>query len=315
MYAQILVPLDGSKFAESALPLALTLSRKTGADLHLVTVIEPVPAFVYDEWETAAEEWTREYLANVVADVGPKAGGHVSVGILKGHVVDALQTEVAERKADLVVLASHGRGAISRLWLGSVADRFLRQADRPVLVVRPEADEGRTEPDGEPAFDTLLVPLDGSELSESALDHAIEFGELFGSAYHLTRVVAYPVELASPYLPHTAQMNQQLLADAKDRAAEYLEERAERMRRRGLRVTTAISVDGQAGHGILTECEAVEADGVAMATHGRKGLSRALLGSTADKVLRGLHVPLLLHRPKGSKVPASDGATDRSAAV
>ena len=69
------------------------------------------------------------------------------------------------------------------------------------------------------------------------------------------------------------------------------------MRRRGLRVTTSVAVDAQAGHGVLSEAEAVGADMVAMATHGRTGLSRAILGSAADKVLRGLHVPLLLHRP------------------
>lgn len=299
MYSQIVVPLDGSKFAEAALPLALTLSRKTGATVHLVTVIEPVPAFAYEEWESAAEEWTREYHTKLVAQLAPHAGGAVEAALLSGHVVDALQREVSARNADLVVMASHGRGAISRIWLGSVADRFVRQADRPVLLVRPEENESdRPSIDAEYRFDNLLVPLDGSELSESALEHAVEFGELFGSAYHLTRIVAYPVELASPYLPHTAQMNQKLVEDAKEGAAKYLEDRAERLRRRGLRVTTAVTVDGQAGHGILTERDEVQADGIAMATHGRKGLSRALLGSTADKVLRGAHVPLLLHRQK-----------------
>ncbi|MEX2468016.1 MAG: universal stress protein [Gemmatimonadota bacterium] len=298
MYRQIMVPLDGSKFAEAALPMALTVSRKTGAPVHLVTVIEPVPAFAYEEWESAAEEWTKEYLAKLTESVSGNAGGAVTSSVLTGHVVDALQKEAGAKKADLVVMASHGRGTISRLWLGSVADRFVRQADRPVLLVRPEDGEAPGL-DEDASFDNLLVPLDGSELSESALTHASEFGELFGSAYHLTRIVAYPVDLASPYLPHTAQMNQKVLEEAKDRAAEYLEERAERMRRRGLRVTTSVTVDAQAGHGILLEVEAVGSDGIAMATHGRKGLSRVLIGSTADKVLRGTHLPLLLHRPVG----------------
>lgn len=168
------------------------------------------------------------------------------------------------------------------------------------MVVRPEEGD-HPALDTAVAFDSLLVPLDGSELSESALAHATEFGELFESAYHLTRVVAYPVDLASPYLPHTAQMNQAVLEEAKERAAEYLEGHAERMRKRGLRVTTSVTVDAQAGHGILLEAEAVDADAVAMSTHGRKGLSRALIGSTADKVLRGTHRPLLLYRPVGGK--------------
>ena len=300
MYRQIMVPLDGSKFAEAALPLALTLSRKTGASLHVVTVIEPVPAFAYEEWASAAEEWTKEYLAKLGENVSAHAGGAVTSSVLSGHVVDALQKEAGAKQVDLVVMASHGRGTISRLWLGSVADRFVRQADRPVLLVRPD-ESNLPGLDHDASYDNLLVPLDGSDLSESALTHATDFGELFGSAYHLTRIVAYPIDLASPYLPHTAQMNQKVLEEAKDRAAEYLEKHAERMRRRGLRVTTSVTVDGQAGHGILLEAEAVGSDAIAMATHGRQGLSRALIGSTADKVLRGTHLPLLLHRPVAQK--------------
>lgn len=296
MYKTILVPLDGSAFGEAALPLALALSRKTQATLHLLTVVEPIPAFAYEEWESAAKEWTEGYLADAAERVSASAGGKVTTAVRTGHVVEALVSEVRSVKADLVVMATHGRGALSRAWLGSVADAFLRQAEVPVLYVRPEEGEAPpTEPTAD--FETILVPLDGSELSESALAHATEFGELFGSAYHLTRIVAYPIDVASPYLPHTVQMNQTVLADAKAAAAEYLEEHARRMRKRGLRVTTSVSVDAQAGHGILAEAEAVGCDLIAMATHGRKGLSRLVLGSAADKVLRGAHVPLLLYRP------------------
>jgi nucleotide-binding universal stress UspA family protein len=296
VYRQIVVPLDGSKFAEAALPLALTLSRKTGANVHLVTVVEPIPAFAYEEWEAAAEEWSVAYLAKLKEDLNALAGGAVTTALLTGHAVDALQEEASSCEADLVVLATHGRGALTRMWLGSVADGFLRHTDRPVILVRPD-EEHLPPADFEHEFETLLVPLDGSELSESALTHATSFGELFGSAYHLTRIVAYPIDLGSPYLPHTAQMNQTLVEQARAMAAEYLESHAQRMRRRGLRVTTSVAVDAQAGHGILTESEEVGCDGIAMATHARKGLSRALLGSAADKVLRGTHVPLLLYRP------------------
>lgn len=300
MYSQIMVPLDGSRFAEAALPLALTLSRRTGAAVHLVTVIEAAPAFAYEEWASAADEWTKEYLAKLTEHITKHAGGAVTSSVLKGHVVDLLQKEVTGRSVDLVVMASHGRGAISRMWLGSVADRFVRQADHPVLLVRPD-ENALPALDADTGYDNLLIPLDGSELSESALLHATEFGEIFGSAYHLTRIVPYPIELASPYLPHTAQMNQNVLNEAKDRAADYLEEHAERMRRRGLRVTTSVTIDAQAGQGILLEAEAVGSDAIAMATHGRQGLSRALIGSTADKVLRGTHLPLLLYRPVGQQ--------------
>ena len=295
MYKQILVSLDGSAFAESALPLALEISRRTGASVHIVTVLEPVTSFAYEGWEGAAVEWSNQYLEDVLSRIEGRAGGEVTHAVLSGHTVEMLQGECESRNADLVVMASHGRGAMSRVWLGSVADGFLRQATVPVLLVRPDEKDEPVQ-NFDHTFNTLMIPLDGSELSEDALDHATEFGELFDSAYHLTRIVSYPVDIASPYLPHTAQLNQQIMEDAKKGAAEYLEAHAENMRRRGLRVTTSVAVDAQAGHGLISEAEAVGADMVAMATHGRKGLSRAILGSAADKVLRGIHIPLLLHR-------------------
>ena len=110
-------------------------------------------------------------------------------------------------------------------------------------------------------------------------------------------MVPYPVDIASPYLPHTVQMNQGLVEEAKESAAEYLETHAERMRRRDLTVETSVLVDAQPGHGILRESENRRCDFIAMTTHGRSGLTRAILGSTSDKVLRGTHVPVLLYRP------------------
>lgn len=296
MYRQLMVPLDGSTFAETALPLALTISRQTGAKVHLVTVLEPVSSFAYEGWESAAVEWSEDYFRNLTERIAGRAGGEVTTAILSGHTVERLHEEAEARDADLVVMATHGRGALSRMWLGSVADGFIRETVRPVLLVRPD-EEAKTPSDYSQTFSTLLVPLDGSTLSESALEHAIEFGELFDASYHLTRIVAYPFDITTPYLPHTARMNETIVEDAKRAAAEYLEAHAERLRRRGLNVTTSVLVDPQPGHAVLTEAEAVGADALAMATHGRTGVGRALLGSTADKVLRGTHSPVLLYRP------------------
>jgi len=305
VYSRILVPLDGSTFSEAALPLALTLSRRTGAELHLVSVVEPVPAFSWEEWESSAREWSKEYLEKLTSELSPHSGGTIHTAVVGGHVVDELRREASERNVDLVAMATHGRGALTRAWLGSVADRFVRHADRPVLLVRPEEDEAaaadaeRPRVEAPRAFERILIPLDGSELSESALEHAVEFGRLFDASYHLTRIVAYPVELTSPYLPHTAQMNQALIQEAQERATEYLAEQAGLLSERGLRVTTSVNAGTSPARGILEEAAEAKVDCIAMATHGRTGLGRALLGSTADKVLRGTHLPLLLYRPTG----------------
>lgn len=297
MYRLIMVPLDGSHFAESALPLALSVSRRTGAPVHLVTVQEPIPSFAYDEWENAAESWSREYLSNVAERARPFAGGPVTATLLAGHVVEALEDEARDRSADLVVMATHGRGAFSRAWLGSVADAYIHHAARPVLLARPDESEGELDLGADRSFGRILVPLDGTELSESVLEHAVEFGGLFDAGFHLVRVVPYPMQFSSPYLPHTMQVNQQFVTEAKESAQEYLAEHAERLTRREKAVDTAVTVVAQPGHGILSEVGDAECDLVAMATHGRAGLTRAILGSTADKVVRGTHVPVLLYRP------------------
>jgi nucleotide-binding universal stress UspA family protein len=297
MYRFIMVPLDGSRFAESAVPLALALSRRTGAPLHLVTVQEPIPSFAYDEWENAAEDWSRAYLDNALERVRPLAGSEVTATLLSGHVVEVLEKEAQSRGADLVVMASHGRGAFSRAWLGSVADAFLHHTRRPLLLVRPE--EGNVEPDlaSDPGFRRIMVPLDGTELSESVLDHADSFGALFEAVIHLMRVVPFPMQYTSPYLPHTMQMSQQFVTEAREAAAAYLETHAQRLRARGRTVEASVVVVAQPGQGLLTEVAEAGCDLVAMATHGRAGLTRAILGSTADKVVRGSHTPILLYRP------------------
>lgn len=296
MYRQIMVPLDGSRFAEAALPVALSVSRRTHAPLHLVTVQEPVPSFAYDDWETAAEEWSREYLANVLERARPHAGGEVTVSLLSGHVVEVLEKEAERTGTDLVVMATHGRGALSRAWLGSVTDSFLPHANRPVLLVRPE-EGAQPDVEADTTFGRILVPLDGSELSESVLEHAVEFGELFDAAYHLSRIVPYPMQFNSPYLPHTMQLNQEFVDEAKRSAEDYLSEKVALLEARGFKVDSSAVVVPQAGHGILAEAADAECDFIAMATHGRTGLTRAILGSTADKVVRGSHLPVLLYRP------------------
>ncbi len=297
MYQKILIPLDGSEHSEAALALAADLARRTRAQVHLVTAIEAEMSYAFEGWETSVADWSQAYHEDVIARLKEGGVSPVTARVVYGGAAEAIEREADEVQADVVVMATHGRGALSRAWLGSVADSFVRRTDLPVILVHPEG-EGT---DDVAALDTIVVPLDGSELSEAALDRALELAELFGSGFHLTRVVPFPLELASPYLPHTATLNQQMLDDAKSEAADYLEKRAETLRIRGLRATTAVVVDQQPARGILSELAAVDGDAVAMSTHGHRGFRRMVLGSTADKVVRGCHKPVLLLRGRDAK--------------
>jgi nucleotide-binding universal stress UspA family protein len=296
MFNSILIPLDGSRFAESALGPGLALSRATGAAVHLATVHEPVPSFSYDEWESAAWDWSEDYVSKVSTRASTYSGGPVDAWVGSGRVVDCLMLRADSVQADLIVMATHGRGALTRAWLGSTADAFLRRAQQPVLLVRPEEDGGPN-PSEDLTFSRILVPLDGSPLSETELDLAKGLARIFDAELLLVRVVAYPVEIASPYLPHTVQMNQQIVDEAKAVAHRYLHDAAEGLQADGFRVRTFVKVDAQPGHAIARVVEEEDADLVVMATHGRGGLQRALLGSTTDKVIRSVHVPVLVRRP------------------
>lgn len=295
MLRRVLVPLDGSSFAEAALPAALSLSRRSGAELDLMTVHEPVPSFAYDEWETSAREWSENYLDDIRDRVAGATGDGIERTVRSGRVADAIRERARETEVDLVVMATHGRGALSRAWLGSVADTFVRHAPCPVLLIRPdeEASVDLSE-DWNPG--SVLVPLDGSELGESILDGVAELAGLYDSALVLLRVVAYPIEIASPYLPHTVQMNQDIVDEASKGAGEYLERLAVPLRDRGLEVELEVDVDTQAGNGILKVARERAVGLIAMSTHGRGGVARAVLGSTADKVIRGARRPTLVYR-------------------
>lgn len=294
MFTRIMVPLDGSRFSEWALTYATDLSRRTGAKLDLVSVHEPIPSFAYDEWETAALDWTTEYLDRIRDRLNQELEAEVTSWVGNGPVLEGLLQRADSQGVDLIVAATHGRGAISRAWLGSIADGLLRHGDHPLLLVRPEKGE---QPPSEPTLGRVVVPLDGSDFSEKALAPAASLARLYDGRLHLVRVVAYPVEIASPYLPHTVQMNQEVVHEARDAAQAYLDRIADELGTDGLETRADVIVDSQAGAAICEELGEAHADVIVMASHGRSGIRRALLGSTADKVIRSSHNPVLVIRP------------------
>ena len=178
-----------------------------------------------------------------------------------------------------------------------MADWFVRHTDRCVLLVRPDEAGPPPDPANEVVLEHLLVPLDGSELSKEILEPATVLGSLFDARYTLLRVVTFPVELASPYLPHTVQLNREFVEEGRVAAEADLEQVAAELRERGLQVATQVEVSAQAANVILDGASEAGADLVALATHGWGPVARVVLGSTTDKVIRGAHRPVLVVRP------------------
>jgi nucleotide-binding universal stress UspA family protein len=217
---------------------------------------------------------------------------NVSVTLVRGRAAVEIDRYARESRAGLVVMTTHGHGPLSRAWLGSVADQLVRAAPAPILLVRP-SDEERPDLAARPAFRRILVPLDGSDAAEEVLDLAVPLGALWDAAYTLVRVVPLYVQVGSPYMAHALHLDQALMEAARAEAESYLKEVSARLAKRELDVTPRLA-EGAAAQVILALADEERADLVAMRARGRGGIERLVLGSVADKVIRGLHRPVLV---------------------
>lgn len=308
MFQTLLVPLDGSGFGEDTLPYAVRIARETNAEVAVVHVHVPHPpgylmadtrsqfervdVAEYDRRERSREE---AYLTSVARRIR-ESGCEARPVVLSGMVAKALDDYTRRTGPGLIVMTTHGRSGLSRAWLGSVADAVVRHVAWPVLLIRPrepgggESDEG---PEGPVEMKRILVPLDGSTRSERIVPPVLTLAGALGSAVRLLQVVTPNAVLGTRVFPvPLAAVN-----EARRRAAAYLEGVAGRFRAEELAVDTEVLDDPQPALAILEVVEREQVHLVAMATHGYRGVKRAVLGSVADKVLRGAEVPLLLLGP------------------
>jgi nucleotide-binding universal stress UspA family protein len=324
MLSRIVVPLDGSAFAETALPLAAALSRASGAATELVSAYDPLPPPSAGPAEAAAlgvpvhadalgavpittaelSESLRDertmYLRDAARRLREATEVDAEVVLVEGRADHAIRARVEASGADLVVMATHGRGALERAWLGSVADRLVRELRMPILLVRPIEGE-RVDLSVPIALNRMVVTLDGSKLAEGVLDTALELAEALGLPMVLKRVIGVRMDLESPYIPHAAHAYHEQVERERKEAREYLAQLAEDLRSRGATIA-ALDVDqGPAARTILDTLDPDGRDLLAMATHGRGGLRRMILGSVSDKVVRAAVGPVLLVRPDGEE--------------
>jgi nucleotide-binding universal stress UspA family protein len=314
MYRSILVPLDGSPFGEHALPLAISLARRTGATLQLLNVLTPIatlyaesPMFVDEGLEQRLHDRQMESQEQYLDQVARRIAAASPVKVVKliddGEIAPTIRAQALRNKSDLIVMTTHGRGVLGRFWLGSVADELMREAPVPLMLVRPS--EETVDLTREPSLKHIMVPLDGTELAEQMLANAIALGRHLDADYTLVRVVQPVGVTLSAGDPGTIGFQVQAMLDRLDtlqeqivkEARDYLESKAALMRKAGLKVAVRVDVAEQAAAAILHDAVPPIIDMVALETHGRRGLSRLFLGSVADKVIRAATVPVLVHHP------------------
>lgn len=272
MYTQVVVPLDGSERAETALPTAAALVRNGGAMLELVGV-------VHDGVAQAAQA---DYLSKIAADIeAPQVTTRVLIGNHPGEHIAALQQH---RPEVIVCMATHGRTGLAQTAFGSVAAEVVRRGHGPVVLVGPHADSH-----GIAGFDRLVTCLDGSKLSETILPTVTSWAVGLSLELDLVEVLARDVreQMRAAHIPST---------DIREDA--YLARTSSDLQREGLAVTWEVLHDDHPGKAIVGFASARDGCLIAMATHGRGGLARLVAGSVAASVVHTAHCPVLLLRPE-----------------
>ncbi len=302
MFQRLLVPLDGSRLAESVLPAAVFLAEQTRGTVILFHAIEQgAPATVHGQRHLLQAEEAATYLdqlAERIARPGIAVEKNVHP-VRESDVARSIIDHVTELNADLIMLCAHGRGGLRNVLVGGIAQQVIQMGTTPVFFVRPK-DGGDERP-----FECgkILIPLDSTPDHEPALPIAAELAESCGGTLHVVTVVPTAGTLSAEraatgmLLPTTMTA---VLELAQRGAVEYLENVSARLLAEGVRVTATVA-RGDPPVAILNAVEREGADLIVMATHGHGNFDAFWAGSVTPKILAKTDVPVLLVRVLGQE--------------
>ena len=311
MYSKIIVPLDGSDLSEQAMPYAELVARSLDVPIELVNAYDILPPgllggsnrqAVISSMDESARQRAFTSLDNQRHRL-QAAGISVNVTAQRGPAADVIVAAAGAEPDALVVMSTHGRSGISRWVMGSVTDKVLHTIPNPMLIVRASV-VGPAAP--ESSLKSVMVPLDGSALSELAVSHAISVAGALSAVITLLRITpteAHYRQQLGMVTPEMGAVPNVDLADPADLAGEDADETAAYL----ADVQNRMTIDH--AHGVSTQhivndnvAQAIidHAGGqptlVVMTTHGRSGVGRMVLGSVTDRVVRHSNLPVLVIR-------------------
>ncbi len=271
---RILVPLDGSDLAEESLSVVRSLSKVFDAEATLICVGPPSARRAIPGRKGAsafADEAEKELYLSQKADQLASAGTATEFSLRSGEVAREICL-LAQDEMDIIVMSTNGRSGLQRMFIGSVAFQVVQNATTPLLLLRPTGDwrsRGTS-------FKRLLVALDGSAFSERILPYVSALARQFDSEVILLSVPAGST--SESYRTHIEN---------------YLEDLAQELAGEGLHVRTLVT-GSAAVQTIVATAESEMADLIMLATHGRSGMDRLMLGSVAERVVRNMPCPVFL---------------------
>jgi nucleotide-binding universal stress UspA family protein len=292
----ILVPLDGSAYAEQAIPLALGIAEQSRAVLHVVHVVAPVEVldpydalYFPDASLAALKRDKHRYLADIVQQVSARSSVFMTSRVIDGRAVSPSLDSLPGLDADLIVMATHGRGAFARFFSGSVAHSVLQRVSVPLILVR-----GRNAPVNLEAhtIDHILLPLDGTKGSEKVLDPILDLGMFPSARNTLLHVVPLePKHVVRGYALRTEWVPSRRRWIT---GMQYLHPFARKLIEAGRRVhTKVVSSDEPIGQVALRFAEELDVGLVAVAYHRQWPIARLLWPSFPEHLFRTCARPLL----------------------
>lgn len=296
-FHRILVPTDFSKPAAEAAAWGASLAGRLDGQLTLLHVLD------LPEWEWGLDgltedvkdlqvrllEQSREKLRELAASLAETAGSEINCRARAGMPAREILGEIRETPMDLLVLSTHGRRGLAHALLGSVAEKLVRTSTCPVLTVKA----GEKPPSG--SLEDVLFATDLSRASLDALPAAVELARKLGgtlTALHALEQIRLSIGTFEQVFGLSAEQMQQRL---ETRARKAVREQLEPLLPEELELHVKL-VGGDADEAIVREAAAGGHDVVVMATHGHSHLGEALLGSTAERVVRTSTVPVLTVR-------------------
>lgn len=295
MFGHILVPLDGSKLAEAALPVAVSLSKTLNAPVTLLHIIEQdAPQEVHKEHHITHPDEASAYLEGLTKKAFPadvEVDWHVHTAAIKDVAASIVEHAMTEFQPDLIVMCTHGKNGMRELLFGSIAQQVVAHGTTPLLLIKPAVDRATT-------FDLqkILVPLDSGPVHDDSLPLTRELAKAYGSEIYLLTViptfstVAGQTAAASSLLPATTSA---LLDISVENAKEDLQVHLDELRKAGHHVKAEVA-RGDPAVEIVNSSEKLKADLIVLSTHRKAGAAAFWARSVAPNVTRRAHIPILL---------------------
>ena len=288
MYERILVPLDGSKLAEASLPYAEKLARKLGSQTTLISVLQ----FGSESDEDQYHHLQQFYIQEMAKTMKQKAIKVKSV-IVTGDPAEQIVDYADKKNIDLIIMGTRGRSQLTRWILGSVADKVVSATSCPVALISSKDTEAGVRE--RKILRKALVILDGTAQGEVIIPYIEELASKLNMEVTLLQLVEQVLvyfEGASDlnYVPVSKKEGNSRSAKAR----RYLKKLASTLEDKGITVKVKVATKGKSGETITKVASKIDADLLAVATHGHSGISRWFLGSVRDDIVNIGNILVLL---------------------